>query len=99
MAKYKITIEIDVDEKDVEMFYWEHNTNSFAEEKDPSLIGKAPGYQNFKDIQDQYELFMQDDFKDFFEILEKHPGITKINMSQHRIDKGKAMLTRKIHKR
>jgi len=97
--KYKITIEFDVDEKDVEMFYWEHNTNLFADKKDPSLIGKAPGYQNFKDIQDEYEIFMQDDLKCVIEMLEHHPGITKVNMSQHRMEKGKSILTRKIYNR
>ena len=68
--KYKVTVNIEIDEIKAEMEYWKYNLKQTADNAQPAV----QDYTKFIDLQENYEDFMKKYIADSLEILKDFPG-------------------------
>ena len=101
MAKYKITIDVEVDEKEAELWFWECAMEDIAEDVnhgDKSQQDVA-SYRKFADIKENYEATMIDIFNHHCEDLGnflRSPGVKNPKAYLHRMKKNKFEKSYKI---
>tara|TARA_R110000772_G_scaffold180304_1_gene291571 strand:+ start:22 stop:330 length:309 start_codon:yes stop_codon:yes gene_type:complete len=97
--KYKVVIDVEVDEKEAELWFWSCAMEYLAEEvrDGDEKAQDKPSFKPFKEIQEGYEGCMIDNLKDDLYDFFKNPGMKNRKTHLHRMDRNTYVKSYKIH--
>ena len=96
--KYKVVIDVEVDEKEAELWFWECAMEMLADDArhgDKTARDKL-SYEKFKDIKERYELGMIENLKDGLEDFLNNAGMKNAEVNLHRMWRDKFAKSYKI---
>tara|TARA_R110000850_G_scaffold181180_1_gene306560 strand:- start:263 stop:571 length:309 start_codon:yes stop_codon:yes gene_type:complete len=97
--KYKVVIDVEVDEKEAELWFWSCAIEYLAEEvrDGDEKAQDKPGFKPFKEIQEGYEGCMIDNLKDDLYDFFNNAGMKNRKTHLHRMDRNTYVKSYKIY--
>jgi|DEB0MinimDraft_6_1074348.scaffolds.fasta_scaffold57606_4 NAD(P)-dependent dehydrogenase (short-subunit alcohol dehydrogenase family) len=96
--KYKVIIDVEVDEKDAELWFWECAMEYIAEDVNHGDKSQqdVTSYRKFADIKENYEATMMNDLNEGLDNFFRNAGIKNPKAYLHRMNKNKFEKSYKI---
>ena len=96
--KYKVVIDVEVNQKEAELWFWECAMQMLADDArhgDETAKDKL-SYEKFKDIKERYELGMIENLQDGLQDFLNNAGMKNAEVNLHRMWRNKIAKSYKI---